>query len=199
VITCSPSIVVASRLYFLKILKRSGLSSTDLLCFYKSVILSVIEYGCVVWHHNLTTAQSDRLEALQKRALRIILHPITLPYNTALAYCEIDSPKLRRNTFRKSSLNRFAILRTASMICSHLNVILLFLSGCGILQFILFPRLEQISIARSLTMHYRSITDECSMLMFKKCLTYSIYCDIPLFHVCKYFVHSLYILTFIVF
>ena len=25
----------------------------------------------------------------------------TLPYNTALAYCEIDSLKLRRNTFQK--------------------------------------------------------------------------------------------------
>jgi len=84
------------------------------------------------------------------------------------------------------------------MICSHLNVTLLFLSGCGILQFILFPRLEQIGIARSLTMYYRSISDECSVLMIKNCLSYSIYCGIPLFHVCKYFVHSLYILIFIV-
>jgi len=121
----------------------------------------------MVWHHNLTTAQSDRLEALQKWALRITLHPITLPFNTALAYCEIHSLKLRRNTLKKSSLNRFVIPRTASMICSHLNVILLFLSGCSILQFILFPRLEQIGIARSLPMHYRSISDECSVLMFK--------------------------------
>jgi len=63
----------------------SGLSSNDLICFYKCVIRSVVEYGYVVWHHNLTTAQSDRLEALQKWALRIILHPITPPYNTALA------------------------------------------------------------------------------------------------------------------
>jgi len=37
----------------------------DLLCFYRSVIRSVVEYGCVVWHHNLTTAQRDRLEAIQ--------------------------------------------------------------------------------------------------------------------------------------
>ena len=45
---------VASRLYFLKLLKRSGLSADDLLCFYKSVIRSVLEYGSVVWHHHLT-------------------------------------------------------------------------------------------------------------------------------------------------
>jgi len=54
----------------------------------------------MVWHHNLTTAQSDRLEALQKRALRIILHSVTLPYNNALAYCEIESLKLRRYNFQ---------------------------------------------------------------------------------------------------
>ena len=71
--------------------------------FYKSVIRSVVEYGCVVWHHNLITAQSDRLEALQKRALRIILHlhPVTLPYNSALACCEIDSLKLRIYNFQQ--------------------------------------------------------------------------------------------------
>ena len=46
----------------------------DLLCFYKSVILSVLDYGSVVWHHHLTRAQSDQFEALQKRAVRIILH-----------------------------------------------------------------------------------------------------------------------------
>ena len=47
-----------------------------------------------------TTAQSDRLEALQKRALRIILHPITFPYNTVLAYCEIESLKSQRHNFK---------------------------------------------------------------------------------------------------
>jgi len=56
----------------LKLLKRSGLSVDDPLCFYKSVIRSVLEYGSVVWRHHFTHAQSDKLEALQKRALRII-------------------------------------------------------------------------------------------------------------------------------
>ena len=103
---------VASRLYFLKIPKRSGLSRNDLLGFYKPVIHSVIEYGCVVWHHHLTTAQSDRLEALQKHALRIILHPVTLPYNTALALCEIESLKLRRCNFQQKFFKQ---------ICHHGN------------------------------------------------------------------------------
>jgi len=68
----------------------------DLLCFFKSVILSVLEYGSVVWHHHLTRAQSDKLEALRKRAVRIILHPLTLPYITALGYLKLDSLKHRR-------------------------------------------------------------------------------------------------------
>jgi len=82
----------------LKILKRSKLSLEDSVCFYKRVV----EYGYVVWHHNLTSAQRDPLEALRKQALRIILHPITLPYNTALAYGEIEPPsstKLEIHTY----------------------------------------------------------------------------------------------------
>ena len=60
----------------------------------------------MVRYHNLTTAQSDRLEALQKRALRIITHPITLPYNCALAYCEKESVKLRRHNFPQKFFNQ---------------------------------------------------------------------------------------------
>jgi len=51
---------VASRLYFSKILKRSGLQQKDLLCFHKSVIRAVVEYGCVVWHHNLHDHCTER-------------------------------------------------------------------------------------------------------------------------------------------
>ena len=83
-----------------------GLPQKDLLCFYKSVIHSVVKYGYMVWHHNLTTAQSDEMEALQKRALRIVMHPITLPYNCALAYYEIESVKLRRHNFPQKFFNQ---------------------------------------------------------------------------------------------
>lgn len=96
---------VASRLYFLKLLKRSGLSADDLLCFYKSVIRSVLEYGSVVWHHHLTHAQSDKLEALQKRAVRIILYPTILPYITALGYLKLESLKHRRTVADKKFFN----------------------------------------------------------------------------------------------
>ena len=97
----------ASRLYFLKLLKRSGLSADDLLCFYKSVIHSVLEqaYGSVVWHHHLTHAQSDKLEALQKRAVRIILYSVILPYITAFGYLKLESLKHRRTVADKKFFN----------------------------------------------------------------------------------------------
>jgi len=49
-------------------LRRAGLSSDELSCFYLTVIRPVLEYGCAVWHHNhgLTVAHSLKLESLQK-------------------------------------------------------------------------------------------------------------------------------------
>ena len=61
------------RLYFLKRLKRAGMSTGDLLCIYKSVIRPVAEYACPAWHSSLTVEQSNRIESFQKRALKIIM------------------------------------------------------------------------------------------------------------------------------
>ena len=46
---------LATRLYFLRILKKSGLNQQHLLHFYLSVIRPVLEYCSVVWHHSLST------------------------------------------------------------------------------------------------------------------------------------------------
>ena len=62
---------VTTRLYFLKQLKRSGLSNTHLLHFYITVIRPVLEYCGPIWHYALTKAQSESIEAVQKRAIHI--------------------------------------------------------------------------------------------------------------------------------
>ena len=36
------------------------------------MILSALEYGCATWHTLLTKGQSDKLESIQKQALRTI-------------------------------------------------------------------------------------------------------------------------------
>ena len=61
----------ASRLHFLKLLKRSGAGSDDLLSFYVTVIRPVLEYACPVWHSSLTVAQTKSLESLQRSAMSI--------------------------------------------------------------------------------------------------------------------------------
>jgi len=71
----------ASRLHFLRILRKSNLKSHHLLHFYLTVIRPVLEYCSVVWHHGLTKAQSETLEAIQRRAFCIIYPPtIGMPY-----------------------------------------------------------------------------------------------------------------------
>ena len=67
------------RLYLLKVLKKYGAPSQDLLQFYCSVIRSTLEYGDVLWHGGLTKAQSVNIERIQKRAFRIILPGVDYP------------------------------------------------------------------------------------------------------------------------
>ena len=63
----------SKRLYFLRCLKRAGLSKDELLSIYISLVRSICEYACPVWSTCLTKGLSDILESIQKRALRIIL------------------------------------------------------------------------------------------------------------------------------
>jgi len=88
--------------YYLKQLRRAGLSSDDLSYFYMTVIRPVLEYGCAAWHHGLTVAQSQKLESLQKRALRII-HQIVydMPYDSACAYAGVQPLSVRRSELGK--------------------------------------------------------------------------------------------------
>ena len=62
----------STRIYFLKQLKRSGMSCEDLLHFYITIIRPVLEYACPAWHTLLTVEQTKRLESIQKRVLYII-------------------------------------------------------------------------------------------------------------------------------
>jgi len=61
-------------LHFLKQLKRAGMSTNDLMFFYQAVIRPVAEYACPVWHSGLTVDQSDRIESIQRRAMKIIFN-----------------------------------------------------------------------------------------------------------------------------
>ena len=67
----------------------------DLLTFYCAVIRSTVEYAAQVWHGGLTQAQSNDIERIQKRALRI-MDPFKY-YEQALTEAKIKSLKKRRD------------------------------------------------------------------------------------------------------
>ena len=48
------------------------MTSDDLLYYYETVIRPVTEYACAVWHSSITAEQRDQLEAIPRRAVRII-------------------------------------------------------------------------------------------------------------------------------
>jgi len=62
----------AKRLWFLKKLKRAGVSVDDLVHYYQSVVRPVLEYACPVWHSSLSKQQIKSLENVQRRAVQII-------------------------------------------------------------------------------------------------------------------------------
>ena len=62
----------SQRLYFLRLLKRSGLRTNDLRMYYVSVIRPVLEFASEVWHPGLTKEQCGLIERCQRRALNII-------------------------------------------------------------------------------------------------------------------------------
>jgi len=98
---------VASRLYFLKQLKRTGVSLSDLLCFYTTVVRPVLEYACPVWHSSLTVAQSNVLESLQKRALRIIYGSDNSTIN--MVWAGIDTLATRRELLSAKFFKRHVL------------------------------------------------------------------------------------------
>jgi len=62
----------SKRLYFLKQLRRTGVTPQQPLHFYTAIIPPVLEYASPVWHYSITQAQSQHLESVQKRAVHII-------------------------------------------------------------------------------------------------------------------------------
>lgn len=127
----------SSRLYFLKLLKRCSMSQDDLLHFYTSFIRPVLEYACPAWHTSITTDQCNRIEYVQRRALRIIYGDIDTNYICTVV--KLDSLFKRRESLCRlffesmlradnclhyllpapRSLNSISRLRTAKLFIPH--------------------------------------------------------------------------------
>jgi len=96
------------RLYFLKQLKRAGLSNNHLLHYYTSVIRPGLEYSAPVWHYALTKEQTYQIERIQKRAIHIIFNfPRSMPYTSMLHVANLDTLATRRNDLSQKNLFRY--------------------------------------------------------------------------------------------
>ena len=86
-----------SRVSILSKLKYAGICTEDLITIYMLFIRSLTEYCSVVFHSSLTLKQSNKLEAIQKTCLRVILDANYVSYDAALEMCGLDSLSSRRN------------------------------------------------------------------------------------------------------
>ena len=82
-------------LHILRVLKRGGVPPCDLLRIYSSLIRTVLEYYCPVWHSSLPVHLSDKIDKVQKRALRFI-YPV-LRYPEALLTSGFTELRTRRD------------------------------------------------------------------------------------------------------
>lgn len=92
------------RLYYLKQLRRCGLPIHDLVKYYRAIIRPLFEYASPVWHSSLTITDSETLEQIQRRALKIIL-PNT-SYDSALQITQLQLLSTRRDTISKQFFNK---------------------------------------------------------------------------------------------
>ena len=86
----------SKRLYILRILQKSGVPPSDLLPVFFALVRLVLEYACAVWHTSLPDFLSNKIELVQKRALRIV-YP-GLQYTDALQIAQIPRLDTRRHT-----------------------------------------------------------------------------------------------------
>ena len=87
----------SKRLHILRVLKRAGVPSTDLVCVYNTLVRSVLEYSSVVWATSLLRYLVDQIQRIQKHAMRI-------PF-PGLSRANATSLEMRRGTWG------FALLR----------------------------------------------------------------------------------------
>ena len=83
-------------------LRRAKVSAKDIVSIFCSKMRPVLEYASPVWHPGLTNEQSNALEHIQERALRLA-YP-TLDYEDALKAADIPTLSERRDMQCKALL-----------------------------------------------------------------------------------------------
>ena len=82
-------------MYCIILLSRARVSQADIVQVYCSIIRSVLEYACPVWHPGLTKLQTNDIERVQRRCLKFIFP--TLSYAEALSTSGLETLAERRD------------------------------------------------------------------------------------------------------
>ena len=93
----------SKRLYPLRTLRRSGVPSHDLCSVFCYFTRPILEYACPVWHSSLTLKLSDEIEAIQRRAVKIILPHLTYD---GLSDLNLTTLFEEENTFADHSITK---------------------------------------------------------------------------------------------
>ena len=95
----------SKRLYSLRILKKVGVNREGILKVYLTTIRPILEYGMQVWQ-DIPEFLSNKLESIQKRALRII-YPCH-SYLDALNITNLSSLKERRTQLCRKYIQKIS-------------------------------------------------------------------------------------------
>lgn len=94
----------AKRFYVIYALIRAGVADADIVTIFCSLIRSILEYACQVWHPGLTKKQSNSIESVQKRLLRILFPDSS--YSESLTLSGLQSLHNRRERFAKETFQQ---------------------------------------------------------------------------------------------
>ena len=94
----------SKRLYMLYQLKRAGVDQRDLVRIYMSVIRPVLEYAAPVWSTSIPGYLSDKIETIQKRAMRTIFPG--MDYDDILASLNVQTLADRRHDICVNYFNK---------------------------------------------------------------------------------------------
>lgn len=88
------------RIHFVKAMLRARFPKSDIVKFFCASIRSLLEYGAALWHFSLTKVQSNSLEMIQRRVLKIIegIPPSehSYDYNSIMQNYQLTSLESRR-------------------------------------------------------------------------------------------------------
>lgn len=98
--TETTAVKFARLLWGLRFLRKSGMDEHDLLMTYKATIRPVLDFAAVSYHSLLTQGQSQAIEQLQLRAMKVVFGE-TVSYKSVIQSGNIELMHDRREELRK--------------------------------------------------------------------------------------------------